>query len=102
VPVHGGIIANDGLILVECAEQGMGLAYAFEPLARGRIASGHLCHVLEPYYAEEAGFFLYYPSRAQRSPALQVFIETIRGLIAGDAAVAESAASTVRRKRSSS
>jgi len=100
VPVRGGFVANDGLILMECAEQGMGLAYAFEPLARGRIASGHLYHVLEPYYAEEAGFFLYYPSRAQRSPALQVFIEAIRGLIAG--AVAGSATSTGRRKRSSS
>lgn len=100
VPVRGGVVANDGLILMECAEEGMGLAYAFEPLARGRIASGHLRHVLEPYYAEEAGFFLYYPSRAQRSPALQVFIESIRALVGGQPG--ERTASAGRRPRSSS
>jgi DNA-binding transcriptional LysR family regulator len=79
--VRGGIVANDGLILVEYAEEGVGLAYAFEPLARERIRSGRLRHVLEPYYSVEPGFFLYYPSRAQRSAALQVFIDTIRDLV---------------------
>src|SRR5687768_14218457 len=59
VPVRGGVVSNDGLILMEWAERGVGLAYVFEPLVRERIRAGRLRHVLEQYSAEEPGFFLY-------------------------------------------
>jgi DNA-binding transcriptional LysR family regulator len=81
VPVRGGVVSNDGLILTEWAERGVGLAYAFEPLVREGIRAGRLKHVLEAYSAEEPGFFLYYPSRSQKSAPLQVFIETLRDLL---------------------
>ena len=81
IPVHGGVVSNDGLILMEWAERGVGLAYVFEPLVRERIRAGRLRHVLQPYYAEEPGFFLYYPSRAQRSASLQLFVDTLREFV---------------------
>jgi DNA-binding transcriptional LysR family regulator len=97
IPVHGGVVSNDGLLLMEWAEQGVGLAYVFEPLVRESLRAGRLRHVMQPYYAEEAGFFLYYPSRNQRSAALQVFIDAIRELI-GQTDTRVDAASTAPRR----
>src|SRR5688572_13106705 len=36
--------------------------------------------VLEPYAPEVPGLFLYFPSRAQLSPALKVFVEVARAV----------------------
>jgi DNA-binding transcriptional LysR family regulator len=63
---------------MEWALQGLGLCYAFEPLAREHIRAGRLRCVLESYAATVPGFFLYYPSRSQRSPPLRLFVEAIR------------------------
>jgi DNA-binding transcriptional LysR family regulator len=80
VPVRGGVVTDDGLLAVSLAEQGMGLAYAFEPLVQEQLRTGRLRRVLEPYAAEIAGFFLYFPSRSQRSPPLRLFVEAAREL----------------------
>ena len=78
VPVHGSIVTNNGHLCLEWALQGLGLAYAYEPLAREHLRTGRLLCVLEAYAASVPGFYLYYPSRSQRSPALQLFVESIR------------------------
>lgn len=78
IPVHGSIVTNNGQICLDWALQGLGLCYAFEPLALEHIQSGRLVAVLEPYASSVPGFYLYYPSRSQRSPTLRLFIETIR------------------------
>jgi DNA-binding transcriptional LysR family regulator len=81
VPVRGGIVVNDGLFCVAWAEQGLGLAYAMEPLVEEQLRKGSLRRVLEPYAAAVPGFFLYYPSRAQSSAPLRLFVETVRELV---------------------
>jgi len=80
VPVRGGVVANDGSLIVSMAEKGLGLAYAFEPMVEVQLRTGRLQRVLEPYASVLPGFFLYFPSRAQRSPPLRLFIETAREL----------------------
>ncbi|WP_141618960.1 LysR family transcriptional regulator [Myxococcus sp. AB036A] len=80
VPVRGSLIVNDGLICTLWAEQGMGLAYAMEPLVSEQLRQGSLRRVLEPYAPVVPGFFLYYPSRTQSSPPLRLFVETVREL----------------------
>jgi DNA-binding transcriptional LysR family regulator len=95
VPVHGSIVTNNGDLCLEWALQGLGLAYAFEPLARAHLRSGRLVGVLEPYASTVSGFYLYYPSRSQRSPALRLFVEAIRQLTA----VQLSSPSPVKRAR---
>lgn len=80
VPVRGGIVVNDGLFCTAWAEQGLGLAYVMEPLVKEQLGAGSLRLVLEPYAASVPGFFLYYPSRAQRSTPLRLFVETVREL----------------------
>lgn len=85
IPVGGGVVANDGLVCVGLAAQGLGLAYAMEPLISEQLRAGALKRVLEPYAASVPGFFLYFPSRAQRSPALARFIETAKELTRAEA-----------------
>jgi DNA-binding transcriptional LysR family regulator len=78
IPVRGSVVTNDGLFCIKWAEQGLGLAYLFEPLIAEQLHSGRLRRVLEPYAASVPGFFLFYPSRAQRSEPLRLFIEAVR------------------------
>ncbi|MFL5393995.1 MAG: LysR family transcriptional regulator [Myxococcales bacterium] len=80
VPVRGAVVTDDGVLTVALAEKGMGLAYAFEPMVQEQLRTGRLQRVLEPYAATIAGFFLYFPSRAQRSTPLRLFVETAKEL----------------------
>lgn len=80
MPVRGGVVTDDGVLAVSLAEQGMGLAYAFEPMVLESLRTGRLQRVLEPCAATIAGFFLYFPSRAQRPGPLRLFTEAAREL----------------------
>jgi DNA-binding transcriptional LysR family regulator len=80
VPVRGGVVADDAELNLSLAEKGLGLTYAFEPMALERLRAGRLRLVLEPYAATVPGFFIYFPSRAQRSAPLRLFVEAAREL----------------------
>ncbi|APR86686.1 Transcriptional regulator, LysR family protein [Minicystis rosea] len=80
VPVRGGIVTSDARLNTSLAEQGLGLVYAFEPLVLEPLRAGKLQRVLEPYAPTVPGFFLYFPSRAQRSAPLRLFIEAAKDL----------------------
>ena len=80
VPVHGGVATNDEMTGVALAAKGVGLAYALEPAIQEHLHSGRLVRVLEDYAPTVPGFFLYYPSRAQRSTPLRLFIEVAKEL----------------------
>jgi DNA-binding transcriptional LysR family regulator len=62
------------------AVAGVGLLYSFEPQIAEELRTGSLRVVLEPYAADVPGFFLYFPSRAQVSPALRAFVDVAREL----------------------
>jgi DNA-binding transcriptional LysR family regulator len=63
------IEASGGInqLMIEMAERGLGLTYTFEPMVTEQLRAGRLKRVLEPYSATVPGFFIYFPSRAQRS-----------------------------------
>ncbi|QRN93559.1 LysR family transcriptional regulator [Archangium violaceum] len=82
VPVRGGVATNDEQTSVALSAEGLGLAYAFEPAVQEHLRSGRLVRVLEAYAPTVPGFFLYYPSRAQRSGPLRLFVETAKELAA--------------------
>jgi|SRR6187402_2157970 len=42
VPVRGGVVSSDTRLSVSMAEQGLGLAYAFEPVVLPQLESGRL------------------------------------------------------------
>jgi DNA-binding transcriptional LysR family regulator len=56
----------------------VGLLYAFEPHIEDELRQGRLRLVLEPYAAAVPGFFLYFPSRSQVSPAFRAFVDVAR------------------------
>lgn len=81
VPVTGGIAANDGLLCVSLAKLGLGLAYIEESYVLDDLRSRRLHAVLEPFAPTSPGYFLYFPSRAQQSRPLQLFVETAKELL---------------------
>jgi DNA-binding transcriptional LysR family regulator len=80
VPVRGGVVVNDGSVISSLAEQGLGLAYAFEPRVQEQLRAGRLRCVLEAYAPTVPGYFLYFPSRAQRSAPFRLFVEAAKEL----------------------
>jgi DNA-binding transcriptional LysR family regulator len=81
VPVRGPVVTNDFPLMRTLAVAGVGLHYALEPGVAAELASGKLRVVLESYAPEVPGLFLYYPSRAQISPALRAFVEIARNVM---------------------
>jgi DNA-binding transcriptional LysR family regulator len=82
VPVRGGLITNEPQLCVTLAEQGLGLAYVFEPAVADALREGRLETVLEAFSPTVPGFFLYYPSRAQISPAFRSFVDVAKEVLA--------------------
>lgn len=82
VPVRGAVTTNDTSLMRVLALAGVGLLYLFEPELEDDLRSGRLRLVLEPYAAAVPGFFLYFPSRAQVSPALRAFVDVAREVAA--------------------
>jgi DNA-binding transcriptional LysR family regulator len=80
IPVRGGVVTNDSRLNAHLAEQGLGLAYAFEPMVQEQLRSGRLVRVLEACAPTVPGFFLYFPKLGQRSVPLRLFIEAAREL----------------------
>jgi DNA-binding transcriptional LysR family regulator len=80
VPVEGPVTTSDPELMRQLAVAGVGLLYAFEPQIADDLRQGRLRLVLEPYAAAVPGFFLYFPSRAQVSPALRAFVDVAREL----------------------
>ncbi len=63
------------------AEQGLGLVYIADLNLNDQLREGRLVAVLEAYSATEPGIFLCYPSRAQRSPALALFVAVAKEVL---------------------
>lgn len=78
VPVRGPVTTNNFELMRVLAVTGVGLYYALEPSVAEELARDELRVVLEPYAPEVPGLFLYYPSRAQVSPALKAFVVVAR------------------------
>ena len=80
VPVQGPVTTNDLELRHILAKAGVGLVYTFEPFIAEELRKGTLRLVLEQYAPRVPGLFLYFPSRAQVSPALRAFVGVAREL----------------------
>jgi DNA-binding transcriptional LysR family regulator len=78
VPVRGPVTTNNFELMRSLAVAGVGLYYGLEPTIAGELLRGQLRVVLEPYSPQVPGLFLYFPSRAQVSPALKAFVDVAR------------------------
>jgi DNA-binding transcriptional LysR family regulator len=81
VPVRGGVVTNEPQFCVTMAEQGVGLAYTFESSVADQLRAGRLKKVLDAYAPVVPGFFLCFPSRAQSSPALKLFVDVVKEVL---------------------
>lgn len=78
IAVSGPMIVNDTHILVQAAVDGIGIAYLLEDQVRHDVAAGRLRPILETWTPRFPGFYLYYPSRRQASPALRALIGLVK------------------------
>nr|HEX4312688.1 LysR family transcriptional regulator [Kofleriaceae bacterium] len=81
VPVRGGVVTNEPALCVTLAEQGLGLAYVFEPGVAEQLRDGRLVTVLDAFAPTVPGFFLYYPSRARMSAAFRSFVDVVKEVL---------------------
>jgi DNA-binding transcriptional LysR family regulator len=80
VQVKGNLILNDSLLAKDAAVNGTGIIYTMEDSIKDLLKSGKLEIILNQYATSSAGFYLYYPTRAQVQPKLRAFIEHINSL----------------------
>lgn len=78
VRVDGQLTFNTSYPMIDAALQGYGIAYVPENLVERQIAEGQLVQVLDDWSPMFAGYYLYYPSRRQNSPAFSVVMEALR------------------------
>jgi DNA-binding transcriptional LysR family regulator len=78
VRVDGQFIFNTSYAQIDAAVRGYGIAYLPENLVEQQIASAQLVQVLDDWSPMFAGYYLYYPSRRQNSPAFSVIVAALR------------------------
>ena len=78
VRVEGQVAVNNCFDAIEAALSGLGLAYVPEDTVAGPLADGRLARVLEDFTPPWDGYYLYYPSRRQSSPAFTALLDAVR------------------------
>lgn len=81
VAVKGTVISTDPRYLGSLTLAGLGLCCFFRPLVAEHINAGRLIQVLPETAKVNPGLFLYFPSRASRTPKLRAFIDTARDVL---------------------
>ncbi|MHA6126770.1 LysR family transcriptional regulator [Pseudomonas fluorescens group sp. PF-1] len=78
VRVNGQLTFNTSVHIVEAALAGLGIAYLPEEEFSPHLQEGRLMRVLEDWCPPFAGYYLYYPSRRQPSPAFSLVSNALR------------------------
>ena len=78
VRVNGQLTFNTSSHIVEAALAGLGIAYLPEEEFGAHLKEGRLISVLEAWCRPFPGYYLYYPSRRQPSPAFSLVVEALR------------------------
>lgn len=78
VRVNGQLTFNTSEHIVAAALAGLGIAFLPEEEFGSHIKEGRLIRILEPWCQPFPGYYLYYPSRKQPSPAFSLVVDTLR------------------------
>ncbi len=78
VRVDGQLTFNTSPSIVEAALAGLGVAWLPEEEFSPHIEEGRLIRVLEDWCTPFPGYYLYYPSRRQPSPAFTLVVDALR------------------------
>ncbi|MBO9708329.1 MAG: LysR family transcriptional regulator [Caulobacter sp.] len=74
----GVLLSDENEVIRRACLDGAGLAFLMRDLVTPDIQAGRLVSLLDEWCEPFPGFFLYYPSRRQLSPALRAFIDWMR------------------------
>jgi len=78
VRVDGQLIVNTSPNIVDAAVAGLGIAWLPEEEFAPHLEEGRLIRVLEDWCPPFPGYYLYYPSRRQPSPAFSLVVNALR------------------------
>jgi DNA-binding transcriptional LysR family regulator len=78
VAVNGPLIVDDMNLVLRAVREGIGLAFVDEKEIAAELADGTFVRVLQDWCQPYPGFFLYYPSRRQRTGALTALVHVLR------------------------
>jgi DNA-binding transcriptional LysR family regulator len=78
IRVDGQLVFNNSYDAIGAALDGFGLAYVPEEIALPHLKNGRLKRVLEKWSPYWDGYYLYYPSRRQSSPAFLAVVDALR------------------------
>lgn len=78
VAVSGSLVVDDLELVIRGAMEGVGLAYVAEQEVALQLAKGTLVRVLQDWCQPYPGFFIYYPSRRQKTAALTALVSILR------------------------
>jgi DNA-binding transcriptional LysR family regulator len=75
---EGQLVFNDVDLITAAALAGHGIAFMLEDHVSRHLADGTLARVLEDWCEPFDGYYLYYPSRRQPSPAFSLVLDALR------------------------
>lgn len=78
VKVEGQLTVNDIAVIRRAALEGLGIAFIPEDYVQPYLDSGELVRVLADWTPPFPGYYLYYPSRRQQSPAFALLVNALR------------------------
>lgn len=78
IKVDGPLAFNNIFHVLDAALSGLGLGFVPEEIADSHIRAGRLIPALQDWCAYWDGFYLYYPSRRQSSPAFVALVDALR------------------------
>jgi DNA-binding transcriptional LysR family regulator len=78
VRVDGQLIFNTSLSMVDATLAGLGVAFLPEDEFAPHLEEGRLVRVLDDWCPPFPGYYLYYPSRRQPSPAFSRVVDALR------------------------
>ncbi|MGJ4946237.1 LysR family transcriptional regulator [Bradyrhizobium sp. HKCCYLS1011] len=78
VKVDGQLTLNNSYEMIDAALDGYGIAYLPENIVQQHIASGQLILTLDEWSPTFDGYYIYYPSRRQNSPAFRIIVDALR------------------------
>lgn len=78
VRVEGQLVFNDVEMIVTAATAGHGIGFTLADHVTAQLADGSLVRVLEDWCEPFDGYYLYYPSRRQPSPAFTLLLNALR------------------------
>lgn len=78
IRVDGQLTFNNSYAMIDAVLHDYGIAYLPENLVERHIASGDLVLLLDEWSPPFEGYYIYYPSRRQNSPAFKVIVDALR------------------------